>query len=41
VDIAIMRASHPWPMEAILMSICLEHKKMIEEILGLLKENKA
>ncbi len=24
--------SNPWPMETILMSICLEHGKMIEEI---------
>jgi hypothetical protein len=30
----------PWPMETILLSICLEHWKMIEEILGLLKERK-
>jgi hypothetical protein len=27
-----------WPMETILLSICLEHEKMIEEILGKLKE---
>jgi hypothetical protein len=32
--------SHPWPMETILLSICLEHDRMIEEILGLLKEKK-
>ena len=30
--------SNPWPMETILLSICLEHGKMIEGILGLLKE---
>ncbi len=30
--------SHPWPMETILLSICLEHGKMIKEILALLKE---
>jgi len=31
----------PWPMESILLSICLEHGKIIiEEILGLLKEKK-
>jgi hypothetical protein len=30
-----------WPMETILLSICLEHGKMIEEILGKLKEKKA
>jgi hypothetical protein len=40
VNIAIMRASHPWPMDAILLSICLEHGKMIEGILGVLKEKK-
>jgi hypothetical protein len=28
----------PWPFETILLSICLEHGKMIEEILGLRKE---
>ena len=33
--------SHPWPMDTILLSICLEHGKMIEEILALLKEKKA
>ena len=32
--------SHPWPMETILLSILLEQGKMIEEILGLLKEKK-
>ncbi len=32
--------SHPLPMETILLSICLEHEKMIEEILGKLKEKK-
>ena len=32
--------SNPWPMDTILMSIRLEHGKMIEEILGLLKEKK-
>ena len=32
--------SNPWPMETILMSICLEHGKIIEEILGLLKAKK-
>ena len=33
--------SSPWPMDTILVSICLEHGKMIEEILGKLKEEKA
>ena len=32
--------AHPWPMETILLSICLEHGKMIEEILGKLKDEK-
>jgi hypothetical protein len=30
----------PWPMDTILVSICLEHGKMIEEILGKLKVKK-
>ena len=30
--------SNPWPMETILMSICLEHGKIIDKMLGLLKE---
>ena len=33
--------AHSWPMETILLSICLEHGKMIEEILGKLKEKNA
>jgi hypothetical protein len=33
--------AHSWPMETILLYICLEHGKMIEEILGLLKGKKA
>ncbi len=33
--------SRPWPMDTILLSICLEHGKMIEEILSSLKEKKA
>jgi len=33
--------SHPWPMETNLLSICLEHGKIIEEILSMLKEKKA
>ena len=32
--------SRSWPMDTILLSVCLEHGKMIEEILGLLKEKK-
>ena len=31
--------SHPWPLESILLSICLEHEKLLGEILGKLKEN--
>ena len=30
--------ANPWPMETILLSICLEHGKIIEEILGKLKD---
>lgn len=26
-------ASHPWPLEAILLSICLEHEKLIAALL--------
>ena len=33
--------AQPWPMETILLSICLEPGKMIEEILGKLKGKKA
>ncbi len=29
--------AHPWPMETILLSVCLEQGKVIEEILGRLK----
>ncbi len=31
----------PWPMETILLSICLEHEKIIAQILAELKEKKA
>jgi hypothetical protein len=30
-----------WPMETILLSICLEHGKMFEEILSKIKAEKA
>jgi len=30
--------SHPWPLESILLSICLEHEKLLAEILSKLKE---
>ena len=30
-----------WPMETILLSICLEHEKMLEDILGKIKKGKA
>jgi len=30
--------SHPWPMESILLSICLEHEKLLAEISSKLKE---
>jgi hypothetical protein len=32
--------AHPWPLETILLSIILEHAKMIEEILGKLRVKK-
>ncbi len=31
--------SHPWPMETILLSICLEHEEMLGEILGEVRRN--
>ena len=33
--------ANPWPMETILLSICLDQGKMIEEILGKFKEKEA
>jgi hypothetical protein len=33
--------SHIWPLETILLSICLEHEKMLGDILNRLKERKA
>jgi hypothetical protein len=33
--------ARPWPMETMLLSICLEQGKIIEEILGFLREKKA
>ena len=33
--------ANPWPMETMLLSICLEHGKIIEQILDKLKVNKA
>ncbi len=33
--------ANPWPMETILLSICLEQGKKIEEILGLLKQKES
>ena len=35
---AAVYMSHPWPMETILLSIIMEHEKMIGEILSRLKE---
>jgi len=35
---AAVYMSHPWPMETILLSICLEHGKMLGDILNRLKE---
>jgi len=37
---AAVYKSHPWPMETILLSICLEHEKMLDDILGRFKEEK-
>jgi hypothetical protein len=34
---AAVYISHPWPMESILLSICLEHEKLLAEILEKLK----
>ncbi len=33
--------SHPWLLETILLSICLEHEKMLGDILSKLKEREA
>ena len=33
--------AHAWPLETILLSICLEHEKMLGDILSRLKESKA
>jgi hypothetical protein len=38
---AAVYMAHSWPMETILLSICLEHEKMVDEILARLKEKKA
>lgn len=35
---AAVYMAHAWPLETILVSICLEHEKMLREILGELKE---
>jgi len=29
--------SHPWPLETILLSICLEHEKMLGDIMSKIK----
>ena len=33
--------AHAWPLETILLSICLEHEKMLGDILNKLKERNA
>ena len=33
--------SHAWPLETILLSICLEHGKMLDDILNMIKEGEA
>ncbi len=35
---AAVYMSHPWPMETILLSIILEHEKILRDILGKLRE---
>ncbi len=35
---AAVYMSHPWPMETILLSIILEHEKMLGDILSRIKE---
>ncbi len=35
---AAVYKAHSWPMETILLSVILEHEKMLGEILGKLKE---
>ena len=37
---AAVYMSHPWPLETILLSICLEHEKLLAEILSKLREQK-
>ena len=31
-------ASHPWPLESILLAVCLEHEKLIAEIQSRLQD---
>jgi hypothetical protein len=38
---AAVYMAHPWPMETILLSIILEHEKMLGEILTKLKTKEA
>ena len=38
---AAVYMSHAWPLETILLSICLEHEKMIGDILNKFKEREA
>jgi len=33
--------AHAWPSKTILLSICLEHEKMLDDILNRLKEREA
>ena len=37
---AAVYMAHPWPLETILLSICLEHEKMIGDILAKLNGGK-
>ena len=38
---AAVYMAHPWPLETILLSIILEHEKMLADILRRLKEGNA
>jgi hypothetical protein len=38
---AAVYTAPPWPLEIILLSICLEHEKMLGEILSKLRERNA
>ncbi len=35
---AAVYMAHPWPLETILLSICLEHEKMLGDLLNIMKK---